>query len=50
VITQRGRGTASGVDVETHFTWVMAFDQNRCVRWHIYFDHEQALEAAGLQE
>jgi hypothetical protein len=50
VIDQSGRGTASGIDIDQHFTWVMTFDHDRCVRWHIYADHKEALEAAGLPE
>src|SRR5215216_1519076 len=45
VIKQGGRGRASGLEVEQRFTWVMTFDRNRCTRWHIYADHEKALEA-----
>ena len=33
-----------------HVTWVMTFRDGRCVRWHIYADHAEALEAAGLSE
>jgi hypothetical protein len=50
VILQSGRGTTSRVPIEQPFTWVLAFENNRCVRWRIYADHEKALEAAGLQE
>jgi ketosteroid isomerase-like protein len=50
VMNQGGQGTASGIDIEQHFTWVMTFDRNVCVRWLIYADHEKALEAAGLRE
>jgi ketosteroid isomerase-like protein len=50
VVLQSGLGTSSGVPVEQPFTWVMAFEGNRCVRWRIYADHKKALEAAGLSE
>jgi ketosteroid isomerase-like protein len=50
VVVQSGLGTSSGVPVEQPFTWVMAFEGNRCVRWRIYADHTKALEAAGLEE
>jgi SnoaL-like domain len=49
-ILQGGRGSSSGIDIEQHFTWLMTFDQNRCIRWQIYADHGEALEAAGLSE
>ena len=49
-VLQSGRGTASGVPVEQPFTWVMAFEGNCCVRWRIYADRREALEAVGLPE
>ena len=49
-ILQGGRGTTSGIDIDQHFTWVMTFDGDRCIRWHIYADHGKALDAAGLSE
>ncbi len=49
-INQAGYGAASGIDVEQRFTWVMTFKDGRCVRWHIYADHAEALEAVGLSE
>ena len=49
-ILQSGHGVSSGIDIGQQFTWILAFDQNRCIRWHIYADHEKALEAAGLRE
>jgi ketosteroid isomerase-like protein len=48
VIKQEGRGAASGVEVEQRFSWVMTFQGGRCIRWHIYADHNTALKAAGL--
>jgi hypothetical protein len=50
VINQGGRGTASGIEVEQYFTWVMTFDHNVCVRWHIYADHAEALEAVNVMK
>lgn len=44
-IMQSGHGTSSGIDIGQHFTWVLTFEQERCIRWHIYADHERALEA-----
>ena len=50
VINQGGQGEASGVEIEQRFTWVMTFSGDRCVRFHIYADHGEALKAAGLSE
>jgi ketosteroid isomerase-like protein len=49
-VIQSGRGTSSDVPIEQPFTWVMAFEERRCVRWRIYADHAAALEAVGLAE
>jgi len=49
-MNQAGHGAASGIHVEQRFTWVMAFKDGRCVRWHIYADHAAAVEAVGLSE
>ena len=50
VVLQSGSGKTSRVQVEQTFTWILAFEDNRIVRWRIYADHEKALEAAGLRE
>ena len=50
VVIQSGKGTSSGVPIEQPFTYVLGFEDDRCVRWRIYADHEKALEAAGLRE
>jgi len=50
-ILQSGHGVTSGIDIGQRFTWVVTFDQGQRIRrWHIYADHEKALEAAGLVE
>jgi hypothetical protein len=49
-ILQSGHGRSSGINIGQHFSWVLAFEEGRCVRWHIYADHDKALEAAGLSE
>jgi hypothetical protein len=49
-VIQSGRGTSSDVPIEQPFTWVMVFEERRCVRWRIYADHTAALEAVGLAE
>ena len=50
VVLQSGSGKTSRVRVEQTFTWILAFEDNRLVRWRIYADHEKALKAAGLEE
>jgi ketosteroid isomerase-like protein len=50
VVRQSGRGSASSAFVEQPFTWVLRFEDGRCVRWRIWADHERALEDAGLSE
>ena len=50
VVIQSGKGTSSGVPIEQPFTYILAFEDDRCVRWRIYADHEKALEAVGLRE
>jgi hypothetical protein len=49
-INQGGHGVGSGIDIEQRFTWVMTFEYDRCVRWEIYANHRQALQAAGLSQ
>ena len=49
-VIQSGRGTSSDVPIEQPFTWVLAFEKQRIVRWRIYADHAAALEAVGLSE
>jgi ketosteroid isomerase-like protein len=50
VVRQSGQGSASTAFVEQPFTWVLRFEDGRCVRWRIWADHEKALEDAGLEE
>jgi hypothetical protein len=49
-ILQSGHGMSSGIDVSQHFSWVLTFQEKRNICWHIYADHDKALEAAGLSE
>jgi ketosteroid isomerase-like protein len=49
-INQEGHGAASGIEVGQRFTWVMTFRDGRCIHWHIYADHREALESVGLKE
>jgi ketosteroid isomerase-like protein len=50
VVSQSGRGAISGAEVEERFTYLLTFRGDRCVRWQIYADHNEALQAAGLRE
>lgn len=47
VIHLRGR---DGIEVRVRATYVYTFRDGLCVRWSIYQEHEDALEALGLSE
>jgi ketosteroid isomerase-like protein len=46
-IRQRARGRSSGVEVEGVFTFVFTLREGRLVRWRMFVDETQALEAVG---
>ena len=46
----KGRGKASGAPVDQPFTGVFDFRGDRIWRYRLYFDHAEALRAAGLSE
>ena len=46
----RGRGAASGVEVEMALTQLLTLRDEKVVRIENYTDREKALEAAGLSE
>jgi ketosteroid isomerase-like protein len=46
----RGRGTESGVDIESPYGLVVEFRNGKAIRIRDYLDPKQALEAAGLSE
>jgi ketosteroid isomerase-like protein len=48
LIRWRGRGKGSGVEVEAEGAHVWELRDGKAVRYDIYRDREQALEAAGL--
>jgi len=50
VVNRRGRGRASGVDVELHVALVWTLRDDRVVRVVWFPSRERALEAAGLSE
>jgi ketosteroid isomerase-like protein len=45
-----GRGTGSGVRIEGRFWYLMKLRSGKLVRWELYPERTQALEAAGLRE
>jgi ketosteroid isomerase-like protein len=49
-VTNRGRGRASGVEVETHQAAVWTIRDGRIVRAVWFPTREEALDAAGLRE
>ena len=48
--TQSARGKGSGAPVEQEYATVYDFQNGQLVRLRIYFDHDAALEAAGLRD
>jgi uncharacterized protein len=47
---QRGRGKASGVQVETSFSFLFSIRAGKITEWRIFMREAEALEAAGLAE
>jgi ketosteroid isomerase-like protein len=47
-VRQRARGKRSGVEVEGLFTFVFTLKAGRLVRWRMFADEDEALEAVGL--
>jgi ketosteroid isomerase-like protein len=46
----RGRGRASGVEVDDRWAWIVALREGRAASLRGFLDHREALEAAGLPE
>jgi ketosteroid isomerase-like protein len=46
----RGRGRASGVEIDSPINWVVEFRGATVTRMRDYLDPKEALEAAGLRE
>jgi ketosteroid isomerase-like protein len=46
----RGRGRESGVELDSPYGGLAEFKDGKLIRYSDYFDHGQALEAAGLSE
>ncbi len=49
-VRQRGRGRASGVDIDHDFTHVWTFHEGRATRLRAFTNRAEALEAVGLRE
>ena len=50
VTTNRGRGKASGVQVESPFTFLFTLREGKLTEWRFFMQEEQALKALGLTE
>jgi ketosteroid isomerase-like protein len=46
----RNRGKTSGAEIESPIAYVVEFKDGKIIYIRTYFDHRQALEAAGLSE
>ena len=45
-----GRGRVSGIEFDSPYAGLAHFKDGKCIRYRDYFDHKEALEAAGLSE
>jgi uncharacterized protein len=50
VVHEQGRGRASGTPFDRRWAQVWTFNQGRIIRWELFSDKAEALEAAGLSE
>lgn len=50
VVHERGRGKGSGAPFDRHWAQVWTFRDGRIVRWELFLDKADALEAAGMSE
>ena len=46
----RGRGRASGAEIESPISWLVQFKSGKVIRMRDFLDFREALEAAGLAE
>jgi ketosteroid isomerase-like protein len=44
----RARGRESGIEFDSPYGGLAEFKNGKCIRYRDYFDHSEALEAAGL--
>ena len=50
VVHERGRGRGSGAPFDRRWAQVWTFREGRIVRWALFVDKAEALEAAGLSK
>jgi ketosteroid isomerase-like protein len=50
LLRERARGKASGLEVDRRSGWVVTFRDGRVLRFEIFLDPAEALEAVGLRE
>jgi ketosteroid isomerase-like protein len=50
VLLERARGKASGLEVDRRSGWVATFRDRRVLKFEIFLDPEDALEAVGLAD
>ena len=50
IVRYSARGTSSGAAVEMKQGHLHTFRDGKIVKWEIYFNPQEALEAAGLRE
>jgi hypothetical protein len=50
VVHEQARGKGSGVPHELRFAQVWRFHRGKVIRWELFPDKTDALEAAGLRE
>ena len=50
VVRQSGRPVGTGIEVELHPLHVFRLRDGKAVRWQVFLDRTNALEAAGLEE
>jgi ketosteroid isomerase-like protein len=50
VVRERGRGKGSGAPFERRWAQVWTFRRGRIVRWEVFPDRAEALEAVGLRQ
>jgi ketosteroid isomerase-like protein len=46
----RGRGRESGAEFDSPYAGLAEFKNGKCIRYRDFFDHSEALVAAGLSE
>jgi hypothetical protein len=50
VSTEQARGKGSGVPHELRLAQVLTFHRGKVIRWELFLEKAEALEAAGLRE